>query len=816
MADVIKSAEINIKSNAKEVAQDVEKLNKGLDETGNKGDDVGKVTENFKSLKAQLREAQAEVQKLSEKFGASSVEAVNAAKKAAELKDAIGDAAALTDAFNPDAKFKALTSSLSGVAGGFAAAQGGMALLGVQSESVEKTLLKVQSAMAISQGLQSVGESIDSFKQLGTVVTDSYNKIIKSKFAVAVATQVEELTTRKKTAADVEGVTVKTTDLAVTEASRIAKIKTAVATNVVTAAQWLWNKAILANPIVAIIAAVIALGVGIYQLTSYFVENNDANTKSIEASKKAKKALEEQAKAAEKTATQTAKNNQYQYDLAKASGASAEELRKLAIKQQDAAIATNLHNTMIARSTFLKERDRLATAKANGASDEAIKLLEENTQASYKEFNKQREGYYKSKEDKVDIIRQQNVEIAQENTTANKKASDNATAAANKSKEELEKRLADEKKIRETHLNEIDTLEKKYVDGLETLKAKTAQEQLDLEKKRAEDELKTKTQTALKNVENDIFDAKNAANNAKLKAEAKEKIEKEAGETSTALTNFYNQKQTDLNNTTKKEEEDKLKAFLEGKKARELEFGDATTAQAIQIILDRKLKEQEQEQIKAIEAAEKLGKSEQEKQAILDYYAQLKGDTVKSAGEKEVEIEKGVADAKKNINDSAAEAAQGLLGIISGLGEKNKGIQKAALLANSAISIAQIIANTNVGSSKEVATKGVFGLSTSAVLYAKMGVSIAAVVAATAKGLSALGGGGSVSSSGAGGSSSGGGGATASTQPSVSFVSSSENQLANSINRQQGEQTIRAYVVSREMSTQQELDRNLQSSTSMG
>jgi len=122
------------------------------------------------TLKKQLREAQNEVITLSEKFGATSREAVNAAKKAAELRDRIGDAKALTDAFNPDAKFKALTASLSGVAGGFGAVQGAMALFGKESEDVQKTLLKVQSAMAISQGLQSVGESIDSFKQLGAVI----------------------------------------------------------------------------------------------------------------------------------------------------------------------------------------------------------------------------------------------------------------------------------------------------------------------------------------------------------------------------------------------------------------------------------------------------------------------------------------------------------------------------------------------------------------------------------------------------------------------------------------------------------------------
>jgi hypothetical protein len=122
------------------------------------------------SLKAQLREATAEVTKLSEQFGASSKEAVNAAKRAAELKDQIGDAKSLIDAFNPDAKFKALTASLSGVAGGFSALQGATALFGKENEDLEKTLLKVQSAMALSQGLQAVGESIDSFKQLGTVI----------------------------------------------------------------------------------------------------------------------------------------------------------------------------------------------------------------------------------------------------------------------------------------------------------------------------------------------------------------------------------------------------------------------------------------------------------------------------------------------------------------------------------------------------------------------------------------------------------------------------------------------------------------------
>ena len=128
------------------------------------------VKNNLGSLKSQLREAQAEVARLSEQFGVTSKEAANAAKRAAELKDQIEDAKALTDAFNPDAKFKALSSSLGGVASGFAAYQGALGLVGVESKKVEEQLLKVQSAMALAEGLQALGGAKDSFIQLASVV----------------------------------------------------------------------------------------------------------------------------------------------------------------------------------------------------------------------------------------------------------------------------------------------------------------------------------------------------------------------------------------------------------------------------------------------------------------------------------------------------------------------------------------------------------------------------------------------------------------------------------------------------------------------
>ena len=154
---------IKVTTDVNQATQDVQKLDKAFEDTDT----------SVKSLRTQLKEATANVAIMADKFGATTKEAVTAAKRAAELKDRIGDAKALTDAFNPDAKFKAVAGALSGVAGGFAALQGSMALFGKENKNVEAALLKVNAAMALSQGLNALGDSIDSFKNLGTQIRAS-------------------------------------------------------------------------------------------------------------------------------------------------------------------------------------------------------------------------------------------------------------------------------------------------------------------------------------------------------------------------------------------------------------------------------------------------------------------------------------------------------------------------------------------------------------------------------------------------------------------------------------------------------------------
>jgi hypothetical protein len=744
MADVNKKVNLSIDTNAKEVANDFKSL----------GQSTEQAVTATKSLKAQLREAQADVARLSELFGATSVEAVNAAKKAAELKDAIGDAAALTDAFNPDAKFKSLSGSLVGVAGGFSAVQGAMAAFGGESEDVNKALLKVNSAMAFASGLQAVGESVESFKNLGTVI--------------------------------------KTTTI-FQKAS--------------TAAQWLWNTAMSANPIGAIIVAVTALIAGGYALIKMFNDSSEANEQAAAATRKNGQALKDQTKSAEKGESSLKSYNQSQYDLAKASGASSEQLRKLALKHKDEEIALSQKNTMLARSTFLRERDTLASLKAAGASDDVIAAQEKLTQDTYKEFNKQRDGYYKSKDEKVALIRQQNVEIAQETTNANKKAveSRNKNIAANKaaddkSAEELRKRLADEKKIREDHLKGIDDLEKGYKKTLEDLNVKSAKEQLELEESRAKEELKLKKEAALENIDNDVYTGKTKLEIAKERHAREEAINKEAEEAKTALTDLYIKKQANLTETSNKEAEEKLKDFLEGKKAKELEFGDATTAQAIQIILDRKIKELTEQEAADLEKAAKLGATEEQLKTIRDFYSQKKVETEDTAAKSTEEIGKKEKEAKeKNI-----QAVSNLLGNAAELLGKSTAAGKAAAIAQATISTYQsAVQSYNSLSGIPIVGPALGGVAA--------GVAVASGIANVKKILEVKtpgggGGGGSVPSA-----------PSAAAQPNVSFVASSENQLANSINRNQQDQPpVKAYVVSQEVTTAQSLDRNIITQTTIG
>lgn len=196
------------------------------------------IQDNSKSLKSQYKEAVAELQKVSAQYGETSKQAINAAKAAAQLKDQIAFSKDLVSSFNPDAKFDAVTKSIGGALNGFQAYEGAMGLIGVQNEELQKTMLKVQSAMALSQGIQGIGEAKDSFVALGAVIKSTtifqmaYNFVqtgsIKATVASTVAKTAETTATVAQGAATVGVTTATTGATAALKLYRLALISTGI------------------------------------------------------------------------------------------------------------------------------------------------------------------------------------------------------------------------------------------------------------------------------------------------------------------------------------------------------------------------------------------------------------------------------------------------------------------------------------------------------------------------------------------------------------------------------------------------------------
>ena len=189
----------------------------------------------------------------------------------------------------------------------------------------------------------------------------------------------------------------------------------------------------------------------------------------------------------------------------------------------------------------------------------------------------------------------------------------------------------------------------------------------------------------------------------------------------------------------------------------------------------------------------------------------------KDLGLKEVANEKAVADAKAairqgNLNNVGAGFA--LLGQLAG---KNKALQSAALIGESAVGIAKTVINTQAANSaavlKYALIPGGFALAAAekSINNIGAGISIATNIAATAKGLSQLKGGGSAPSGGSVGGRGGGGSAPSapSLPPSFNVVGQSDtNQLADAIG---GQSKIpqRSFVVANDVTSAQSMDRNI-------
>ena len=158
---------IDINSNASEAEKDFKSFNKAVDET----------TKSAKNLDATFEEVYGELQPLTTRMGEAedrlyelALAGDTASKEYQELLTKVGEYRKVqiqTDLAVDGAATtigQKLGSALTGATSGFAATQGAMALFGSENDALEKSLLKVQSALAIQQGVDGLRTS---YKELG-------------------------------------------------------------------------------------------------------------------------------------------------------------------------------------------------------------------------------------------------------------------------------------------------------------------------------------------------------------------------------------------------------------------------------------------------------------------------------------------------------------------------------------------------------------------------------------------------------------------------------------------------------------------------
>lgn len=187
----------DFKNEIKQAEKDYEILKNTVGETNaatlKAAENVSKLKEQFslasesvKGFKTKVREAEENLIKIQQKFGATSKEALAAARGVAEMRDQMQEAKEVSDLFDPGAKFKVFGNVLRTVAGGFSAVTGTMAVFGAESEEVEKQLLKVQGALAITEGVNTIVDSAKDFDRLKAMIMQT--TVVQKVFAASTTT----------------------------------------------------------------------------------------------------------------------------------------------------------------------------------------------------------------------------------------------------------------------------------------------------------------------------------------------------------------------------------------------------------------------------------------------------------------------------------------------------------------------------------------------------------------------------------------------------------------------------------------------------
>jgi hypothetical protein len=347
-----------------------ENLNLKINLTGEE-----KVVKSVGELRRAIKAAELEALSLTMQFGEADPRVLQIRESVGKLKNQMADAADQARAFSQDSAFPAVARSVQGIASAFTAVQGAMALFGVENEAVEKTLVKLNAAMALSTGLGGVVEAIDSFKILNSMIQSS--------------------TAFKKA------------DIVVTRLATSAQAGLASAVGVTSVSLNALKTAIASTGIGLLV-------VGIGYLVTKLMEWADSSESTEEANKKLNNTIERQNELLEQNVDNIDFATKKQIADARKRGASAKELRDIEVNGEKDKIAALKKAADDARLL------QVDIVKNENATEEQKQKIRDNAKKAIKAYN-----------DAVRELELSNAEFAADQADDQRKKQQEATDKAN-------------------------------------------------------------------------------------------------------------------------------------------------------------------------------------------------------------------------------------------------------------------------------------------------------------------------------------------------------------------------------------------------
>lgn len=273
----------NLSNTLKSVKNNIEGVSKSTSQLDRISERFNKIENSTAPLKKRLRELQMMIAQMNFDGLTDNDVFVRMTAKAAEMKDALGDASQAVRLMSSDtAKLDATIEAMQGLAGVAGVATGAIGLLGVENEDLQRAMLKVQSAIAVMNGVQQIANVLNKDSILMLKLKDFWSKAVAKD-------------TAKQTASTIANNAVTKASTTATNLNTVAEIANTTATKGSTIAQNAWNVAkAIGKAMFGDFTGLLLVGVG--ALTTYALatsQSTDEQEKQTQSIGKTKDAVKE-------------------------------------------------------------------------------------------------------------------------------------------------------------------------------------------------------------------------------------------------------------------------------------------------------------------------------------------------------------------------------------------------------------------------------------------------------------------------------------------------------------------------------------------